>query len=249
MGATFPSSVLITGGNSGIGFAAARRFLANGARVGIVGRRGDAVAAAVRELGADAVAFTADVGRLADLDRLAREVAERLGTLDSLFVNAGFGEFRPLEASDEAFYDQVMDVNLKGAYFTIQKLLPALRSPATIVLNTSVAGIKGFPNFSVYSAAKAGLRSLARTLSTELLPRGIRVNAVSPGPIDTPIYDKLGLPGDAVAGTKAAMAQNVPMGRFGTADEVAAAVEFLSGPGSSFIAGVELLVDGGMSQL
>lgn len=242
-------TILITGGNSGIGLAAARRFIASGHRVGIVGRRSAAVATAVKELGSQALGFTADVAKLPDLDRLAGEVGSKLGNLDSLFVNAGLGEFRSLEQVDEAYYDQVMGVNLKGAFFTIQKLLPRLRNPSTIVLNTSVAGLKGFPNFSVYGASKAGLRALARSLSTELLARGIRVNAVAPGPIDTPYMANNGVPADAVPSTQEAFAQFVPLKRLGSADEVAAAVEFLAGPASSFVVGAELAVDGGLTSL
>lgn len=244
-----PRTILITGGNSGIGLVTAQRLVASGTRVGIVGRRAAAVAAAVDQLGSLAVGFTADVGAVADITRLATEVSQRLGGLDGLFVNAGLGEFRNLEQTDEAYYDRVMDVNLKGAFFTIQKLAPHLHNPSAIVLNTSVAGVKGFADFSAYSASKAGLRSLARTLSTELLPRGIRINAVSPGPIDTPIFEKVGLPAEAVAGVHEAMASVVPLKRMGTSDEVAAAVEFLLSPASSFIVGVELAVDGGLSHL
>ncbi|MFM2089612.1 MAG: hypothetical protein RLZZ127_101 [Planctomycetota bacterium] len=242
-------TMLITGGNSGIGFATARHLIAKGWTVGITGRRPDAVAQAVRDLGPKAVGFTADAGSVADTRRLAEEVRSRLGTIDSLFVNAGLGEFRPLEASDEAYYDHVMGVNLKGAYFTVQLLAPLIANPGTVVLNTSIAGEVGFPNFSVYSASKAGLRSLARTLGRELVGKGIRVNAVSPGPIDTPIYGKLGLPAEVLPGMQAGMATQVPLGRFGRADEVAPVVEFLATEASSYIVGAEIPVDGGMSQL
>ena len=246
---TSAPTILITGGNSGIGYASAARLIAAGWTVGIVGRRADAVRAATGELGPRAVGFVADVASLPDLARLAEEVRAKFGGLDSLFVNAGLGEFRSLEASDEAYYDHVMGVNLKGAFFTIKTMVPLLRDPSTILLNTSVAGVKGFSDFSVYSASKAGLRSLARTLSAELVGRGIRVNAISPGPIDTPIYGKLGMPAEAVPAVHAAMAEKVPLKRFGTAEEAAAAVEFLVGPGSSYIVGAELAVDGGMSNL
>ncbi|MEN9362574.1 MAG: hypothetical protein RL095_4109 [Verrucomicrobiota bacterium] len=243
------SSILITGGNSGIGFATAQLFLAKGWKVGIVGRRADAVSDAVRSLGGGAVGFTCDVARVGELVRLAGEVEARLGGLDALFINAGLGEFRSLEDTDEAYYDHVMGVNLKGAFFSIQKLLPLLRNPGSIVLNTSVAGNLGMGNFSAYSASKAGLRCLARSLSRELLPRGIRVNAVAPGPIDTPIYGKLGMPGEAVDPTKAAIAAMVPMQRFGSSEEVARAVEFLATSASSYVAGIEISVDGGMTEL
>jgi len=243
------STILITGGNSGIGLATAKRFASKGWTVGIVGRRADAVATAVREVGPRAVGFTADIGKVSDIVRLAGEAKAKLGTLDALFVNAGLGEFRPLEASDEAYFDHVVGVNFKGAFFTVQQLAPLLANPGAIVLNTSIAGSKGFPNFSVYSASKAAVRSLARTLSRELVPRGIRVNAVSPGPIDTPIYGKVGIPAEALPATAEAMAAQVPLQRFGTSDEVAAAVEFLATPASSFVVGIELTVDGGMSEL
>lgn len=244
-----PRTILITGGNSGIGLATAQRLVAEGHRVGIVGRRAEAVQQAVAGLGSQAVGFVADVAKVAQLARLAEEVGARLGGLDGLFVNAGVGEFRSIEQTDEAFYDRTMDANLKGAFFTVQKLLPHLRNPSSIVLNTSVAGVKGFPDFSVYAASKAGLRSLARSFSTELVSRGIRVNAVAPGPIDTPIYNKLGLPAEAVAGVHAAMAGAVPLKRMGSSEEVAAAVVFLLAPDSSYVVGVELAVDGGMTQL
>ena len=243
------ASILITGGNSGIGFATAQLFLAKGWKVGIVGRRSDAVSEAVKNLGAGAVGFAADVAKVSDLCRLAGEVEANLGRIDALFINAGLGEFRSLEDTDEAYYDHVMSVNLKGAFFSIQKLLPLINNPGSIVLNTSVAGNLGMGNFSAYSASKAGLRCLARSLSRELLPRGIRVNAVAPGPIDTPIYGKLGMPSEAIDPTKTAIAGMVPMQRFGTSEEVAQAVEFLATSASSFIAGIEISVDGGMTEL
>jgi NAD(P)-dependent dehydrogenase (short-subunit alcohol dehydrogenase family) len=243
------STILITGGNSGIGLATAKRFAAKGWTVGIVGRRADAVAQAVVEVGAKAIGFTADVGKVSDIVRLAGEAKAKLGTLDALFVNAGLAEFRPLEASDEAYFDHVMNVNFKGAYFTVQQLVGLLANPGAIVLNTSITGEMGLGNVSVYSSSKAALRSLARTLSRELLPKGIRVNAVSPGPIETPIFGKMGMSAEQAQGLAAAIVGMVPMGRYGTSEEIAAAVEFLATEQSSYVAGFELVVDGGMSQL
>jgi NAD(P)-dependent dehydrogenase (short-subunit alcohol dehydrogenase family) len=246
---TTPRTILITGANSGIGHAAAARFLATGATVALVGRRADAVTAAAKELGAGAIPFTADVTVLSDLDRLAAEVKARLGSLDALVVNAGISGVRPLADSDEAFYDSMFATNTKGAFFTIQKLLPLLKNPSAIVINSSVVNVKGFANLSVYSASKAAVRSFARTLSAELLPQGIRVNVVAPGAIGTPLWGKLGLPDATLQAMGAAFTQLIPAKRFGGADEIAAAIEYLAGPDSAYLAGAELAVDGGLSQL
>lgn len=240
---------VITGGSSGIGLATAQTFIKEGAKVVITGRKQETIDAALAVLGEKAIGVRGDVANLADLDKLFAEVKEKFGAIDVLFVNAGVAFFAPLEASSEEFYDQIMNVNIKGAYFTVQKALPLLRDGASIILTTSVVNQIGMENTSVYSATKAALRSLARTLSAELVGRGIRVNAVSPGPIETPIFSKTGLPPEALDEFGSTIIQQVPMKRMGKADEVANAVLFLASEDSSFILGEEIVVGGGLSQI
>jgi NAD(P)-dependent dehydrogenase (short-subunit alcohol dehydrogenase family) len=238
---------VVTGGSTGIGFATARNFAAEGGKVIITARSAKALEQAAAEIGPQAVPLVADTSKLADIDRLAGRVKE-LGGLDFLFVNAGIARMSPLEAESEASYDEVLDVNTKGAYFTVQKLAPHIREGGSVVLNTSVVNVKGFNAMSAYSASKAALRSLARTFATELLPRKIRVNAVSPGPIETPIFGKMGIPEAAREETARQFAESVPMKRFGRAEEVARAALYL-GFDATFTTGAELPVDGGLSQL
>ncbi len=240
---------VITGGNSGIGLATAQAFVDQGARVAIMGRDPETLAAALEQLGDGAIGIQGDVRNLGDLDRLYASVRDQLEAIDVLFVNAGVASFRPFEAVDEADFDVQFDVNVKGAYFAVQKSLPLLRDGAAIVLTTSISNQLGDPNTSVYSATKAALRSLARTLSAELVGRGIRVNAISPGPIDTPIFGRLGLPQDALDEMAQGLAERVPMKRMGAADEIAKAVLFLASNDSSFVLGHELVVDGGLTEL
>lgn len=240
---------VITGGNSGIGLATATAFVNEGARVAILGRDPTTLDAAVRGLGDAAIGVQGDVLRLADLDRLYDTVRTRLGRIDVLFVNAGVVQMRPIEHVDEAHFDQMFGVNIRGAYFTIQKALPLFNDGGAIILNTSIANRTGNATFSVYSATKAALRSLARTLSAELADRGIRVNAISPGPIETPIFGRLGIPEESLNDLAAGFRARVPMKRFGSAEEIANAVLFLATADSSFVLGHELVVDGGMSQL
>lgn len=240
---------VITGGNSGIGLATAKAFVRDGARVALFGRDAETLNAAVAELGDAAIAVQGDVTQLEDLDRLFGTVEERLGKIDALFVNAGIAQLRPVDAVDEEFFDLIFGVNVRGAYFTVQRAIPLLNDGASVILNTSVANQSGFANFSVYSASKAALRSLARTLSAELVDRGIRVNAVSPGPIETPIYDRMELPKETVGEMAEQFSAQVPLKRFGTPDEIANGVLFLATADSSFVVGHELIVDGGMSQL
>jgi NAD(P)-dependent dehydrogenase (short-subunit alcohol dehydrogenase family) len=249
MGRYTGKTALITGGTSGIGLAAAKAFLGEGARVVVTGRDQKALQAARHELGAGALVLRSDTSKLSDIEALAAEVKERLGGIEVLFVNAGIARFAPLEASTEAFWDETFAINVKGAYFTVQRLSPLLKAGGAIVLNTSVVDEKGFPGASVYSASKAALRSLARTLATEFLARGIRVNAVSPGPIATPILAKGGMVKEQVDAFTAQMREGNPMKRLGTSDEVARAVLFLASTEASFTTGAELVVDGGLTQL
>jgi NAD(P)-dependent dehydrogenase (short-subunit alcohol dehydrogenase family) len=241
---------VITGGNSGIGLATAKEFVAQGAHVVISGRDQKTLDEAAREIGNGVLAVRADVARLADIDRLFAEVKAKFGRIDVLFVNAGVGRFTPLEEVTEEIYDSIIDVNLKGAFFTIQKALPLLADGASIVLNTSIAAHIGRPlGTAVYSASKAALLSLARTLSNELVGRNIRVNAVSPGPVATPIFDRLGIPAAALDETRRSIESMVPMKRFGRPEEIAKTALFLASSDSSFLLGTEIVADGGMTGL
>jgi NAD(P)-dependent dehydrogenase (short-subunit alcohol dehydrogenase family) len=239
-------TALITGGTTGIGLAAARLFHAEGARVFITGRNEETLAQARQQLPADVVAIRSDASRLQDVEALAGAVGAKTDRLDVLFVNAGIARFLPIEAVTPEIYDEMFSVNVRGAYFTIQKLLPLLKQGSSIVLTTSVAGDLGMAATSVYSATKAALSSLARTLSNELAPKGIRVNEVSPGPIETPIYDKLGMPADQTEGMKQMMAGLVPLRRMGSPEEVARAALFLASDDSSYLLGAKVRIDGGL---
>jgi NAD(P)-dependent dehydrogenase (short-subunit alcohol dehydrogenase family) len=236
---------LITGGTSGIGLEAARQFLAEGARVAVTGASPAGIEATRAELGDGVTVIRADAGDVAGQRSIAEAVDRAFGGLDVLFVNAGVGDFRPLERWDEAGFDRSVAVNLKGPFFLIQALLPFLANPASIVLNTSINAHIGMPSSSVYAATKAGLLSLARTLSGELLPRGIRVNAISPGPIATPLHGKIGMGEAEIAGLVA----RIPAGRRGEPGEIAKAAVFLASDEAAFTIGSELIIDGGMSTL
>jgi NAD(P)-dependent dehydrogenase (short-subunit alcohol dehydrogenase family) len=238
---------LITGGTSGIGLETARQFLAEGARVAITGSSDASIAAARRELGDGVLILRSNAGVVAEQPALAKAVGEAFGGLDVVFINAGVAELRPVEQWDEAAFDRTLSINLKGPYFLLKALLPLLANPSSVVLNTSVNAHIGMPTSSVYAASKAGLISLARTLSGELIARGIRVNAVSPGPISTPLYGKLGLSAEDLQKTAESIRALVPAGRFGTPSEIAKAVVFLASDESAFTVGSELLIDGGMS--
>lgn len=235
---------LVTGGTSGIGLETARHFLKEGARVAITGSKDESLAAARKELG-DVLTIRADAGDVPGQKAIANAIRDGFGGLDIAFINAGIGDFRPVDRWDEAGFDRSVAVNLKGPYFLIQALLPILANPASIVLNTSINAHIGMPNSSVYALTKAGLVSLARTLSGELLGRGIRVNAVSPGPIATPLHGKIGMGDAEVAGLIA----QIPAGRRGDASEIAQAVVFLASDEAAFTVGSELIIDGGMSTL
>ncbi len=240
---------LITGGTTGIGFETAREFLDEGARVAITGRNPKTLEAARKELGPEVLVIDSDASDAAAQKQVAKTVHQAFGGLDVLFVNAGIVEMRPLEQFDVDAFDRSFAINLKGPYFLIQALLPVFSNPASIVLNGSVNAHIGMPNTTVYAASKAAFLSLVRTLSGELIARGIRVNAVSPGPISTPLYSKLGF-SDAQLKTVATSIQGqVPLGRFGTPSEIAHAVVFLASDESAFTVGSELLIDGGMSNI
>jgi NAD(P)-dependent dehydrogenase (short-subunit alcohol dehydrogenase family) len=200
-------------------------------------------------LGGDALAVQADVAKLADIDRLFSIVTSKLGKVDVLFANAGVGKFAPYAASQEALFDELFAINVKGVYFTLQKALPHLNDGASVVLNTSIAASKGAENMGIYAATKAAVRSFARTAAAELQARNIRVNAVAPGPIATPIFDRSGMTAEQIEGFKAGISARVPMRRMGRPEEIASAVAFLASDDASYITGVELNVDGGMANL
>jgi NAD(P)-dependent dehydrogenase (short-subunit alcohol dehydrogenase family) len=240
---------VITGGNSGIGLATAQRLASEGAYVFITGRRQSELDSAVKLIGKNVTAVQGDVSNLDDLDRLYAAVKQHKGRIDILFANAGLGEFAPLGAITEAHYDKTFNANVKGLLFTVQKALPLFTDGGSIILNASIVSTKGTPALSVYSATKAAIRSFARNWTLDLKDRKIRVNVVSPGPIDTPGLASLGKNAEQTAQFKAAMISGVPMGRLGTSDEIAKAVSFLASDDSSFVTGIELFVDGGMAQV
>ncbi len=241
---------VITGGNSGIGLATATRFVAEGARVFITGRRQAELDAAVKQIGGNTVGIQGDISKLADLDRLFATVKEQAGRIDVLFANAGLWEFMPMGQITEAHFDKTFGINVKGTLFTVQKALPLMPEGAAIVINGSIVTIKGIPAFGVYAATKAALRSFARTWAVDLKDRKIRVNVVSPGTIITPGYkNELGLTDEQIEQFKAQAAATTPMGRVGTPDEIAKAVVFLASDDSSYVNGIELFVDGGMAQI
>ena len=239
---------LITGGNSGIGLATAKQFVHEGAYVFITGRREPELAAAVKEIGSHVTGVQGDVSNLGDLDRLFAHIQREKGRLDSVFANAGVATSAPFGEITEEHYDAIFTINVKGLLFTVQKALPLLPDGASIILNASIVASKGLPANSVYSATKAAVRSFARTWTTDLKDRRIRVNAVSPGLIDTPAVDNLAA---TAAGQQLfkMISNSVPLGRRGTADEIAKAVVFLASDDSSYITGTELSVDGGFAQV
>jgi NAD(P)-dependent dehydrogenase (short-subunit alcohol dehydrogenase family) len=240
---------VITGGSSGMGLATAKRFVKEGIdHVFITGRRDDALKVAVAEIGKNVTAVQGDVASLADLDRLYDAVRKHNRKVDILFANAGVSQPRPVEAVDEQFFDFHFDANVKGLFFTVQKALPLLNDGASIILNGSIATVKGFPGITVYSATKAAVRSFARTLANELRNRRIRVNTLSPGHIDTPLLGQWQR-GDALTKLKEGFANNVPLARMGDADEIAKAASFLASDEASYVNGVELFVDGGVAQI
>ena len=241
-------TAVITGGTTGIGLVTAKLFINEGARVIVTGRTSATIKTAQAELGDNAVVIHSDATSLPDMDALAKKVKETFGKLDVLFVNAGYGQFIPFESVTEEVYDEMLNLNAKGPYFIVQKLVPLMPEGSSVVFTTSMANVKGVPNLSAYGAAKAALRQITRSLAAELLPRGIRVNAVSPGPIYSPILQKVGMPKEAADQVYIQMAQSVPMKRMGQPEEIAKAVAFLA-IDATYTTGTELPVDGGWSQL
>jgi NAD(P)-dependent dehydrogenase (short-subunit alcohol dehydrogenase family) len=239
-------TALITGGNSGIGFATAKEFLEQGATVIITGRSQVSLDEAKQALHGKVHTILSNTSNLKEIRTLAKQVQQITPHLDILFVNAGIGKFAPIEAVTEEHYDEQFNTNVKGAFFTIQELLPLINDGGSIILNTSINAHMGMANSSVYSATKAALLTLARTLSSELLPRRIRVNAISPGPVTTPILNKIGMPQEQLDGIKTAIQGKVPLGRFGEPAEIAKVATFFASDDSSFVLGAELIADGGM---
>lgn len=236
---------LITGGTSGIGLATAKRFLEEGARVIVTGVNPDTLAKAQAELGSDVIVLSADSADVSAQRDLAQKVAAEYGQLDVAFLNAGLSVWQPIEAWTEEAFDRSFATNVKGPYFLIQALLPVLANPASVVLNTSVSAHAGAANSSVYAATKAAFLNMTKTLSTELLDRGVRLNAVSPGPVATPLYDKLGIPDAYRAQVDNDICATIPAGRFGTPEEIASAVLYLASDESRWTLGTEIVVDGG----
>ena len=240
---------VITGGSSGIGLATAKRFVTEGAYVFITGRRQTELKVAVRDIGKNVTDVQGDVSNLADLDRLYSIVKQQKGHIDILFANAGLGEFSTLEKISEAHFDKTFDVNVKGLLFTVQKAVPLFKDGGSIILNSSIAASKGVEGFSVYSASKAAVRSFARTWTVDLRHHNIRVNAISPGPIDTPAFSDLMQNEEHSRQLKKDLVSNVPLRRMGTPDEVAKVATFLASDQSSYVTGIELFVDGGAAQI
>lgn len=237
---------VITGGSSGIGLATAKRFITDGAEVVITGRNEQSLDNAVTELGHRATGIHGDVSILEDLDRLFDHLSDRQGRIDVLFANAGIAPLLPVEAVTEEHFDTIFNTDVRGLFFTVQKALPLLSEGASVILNASVVAQSGLPNTSIYSATKAAVRSLGRTLASELSPRGIRVNVVSSGLIETPFWDKVGLSKEAVEAFGAQVVQQTPLNRPGKPEEIAATVAFLASDDSSFFTGSDLVADGGM---
>jgi len=240
---------VVTGGNSGIGLASAKRLQQEGARIAISGRSQKTLDEASKILGKDALVVQADVSKLPEIDKFFSAVAAKFGKIDVLFVNAGVATFAPFAAFTEAAYDELFDINAKGAFFTVQKALPHLNDGASVILNTSVASHIGNPTGVAYGATKAAMRSFVRGIAADLASRNIRVNAVAPGPIETPIFDRVGLPKEQVDQAVQGFIAAVPLKRIGKPEEVAGAVAFLASADSSYVTGIELNVGGGIGQV
>lgn len=241
--------VIVTGGNSGIGLAAAKPFAAEGARVAITGRSEAKLSAAKAEIGNVALARSVDMTSVREIDDFIKLVAQKFGTIDIVVASAGGVEIRPFEAMDEDLFDADLDRNFKGAYFVAQRALPYMPTGGALIFLGSAAGSKGFPGMSVYGPSKAALRGLVRSLAAELAPKGIRTNIVSPGPIPTPGLDRLGLPPEQLAVVKQQFVEEIPLARMGTVDDIANAITFLASEQAAYVTGAELAVDGGHAQV
>jgi len=240
---------VVTGGSAGMGLATAKLFVEAGAKVVITGRDQTALDAAVRSMGRNVEAFRSDISKLADLEALHAHMKQQYGRVDVVFANAGTAKPGPFEHVTEEDFDLGVDTNLKGSFFTVQKLVPLMTAGGAVVLNTSIQGSKGWPGFTVYAATKAAIRSLARTLTAELAAKGIRVNAVAPGLIDTDLIRKVGLSAETIEQINAQAHAQIPLGRSGSAEEVARTVLFLASNDAAYVSGVELTVDGGWTQV
>jgi NAD(P)-dependent dehydrogenase (short-subunit alcohol dehydrogenase family) len=240
---------VVTGGNSGIGLGVAKAYAREGAQVAITGRNEDTLRSAAKEIGGDALAIRSDARNVAEIEAAMQQIRSRFGRIDALFVNAGIGKFVPFEEVTEAFFDDTVGVNLKGVFFTVQKAVPLMPKGSAIVLNASINAHKGMPGTTVYGATKAAVVNLAKTMSADLMEKGIRVNAISPGPVTSALLTRDGVSQTKLQETKDWIQSQVPLKRFGTPEEIAGAVLYLSAAEAAFVVGAELIVDGGMVTL
>jgi len=240
---------VVTGGNSGIGLGVAKAYAREGAQVAITGRNEKTLADAAKEIGGETIAIRADASNVAEIDAAMQKIKERFGRIDALFVNAGVGKFVPFDKVTEEFFDESVGINMKGVFFTVQKAVPLMPKGSAIVLNASINAHLGMPGTTVYGATKAAVVNMAKTLSADLLDKAIRVNAISPGPITSALLTRDGIPQQKVQETKDWIQSQVPIKRFGTPEEIAGAVLYLTSPEAAFVVGAELMVDGGMATL